>query len=437
MKSLIKRFFPVIALLALFLAPSQFCVSVAGVRITPADLLLPLAFVLAFVSAGVRMLVPTLENALFLVFVAISAICGADRGEGVKEFVQILLYFYAAERIFSTLLASGEKYVRISSLVFLASGGVILTIAVIQYFLPDSAEFPLCLRTGLSVRGAFGNNNVLCGYLSLLLPFSFAFMCSKDCLRSVGDKASGCSCLGVMCGAAGCHASSRLLCIVCRVVLFLMVPAGLFVMFSGAAFVAVVAAMSVIAFRRNAIAGVGCAILITVAFFYLAPLLPRDNFTSLVQSTEIYHSDSGEVKYSEDGILTWNAGEPTRRYPEWQAALMMSFERPFVGIGPGMYQKQVGPYFDMIPRATGPCEPDIQNMYLVMVSSMGYPALIAFLTMLCSAICKGQSGDVAGVAAAFAVAAFAVTAIWHPLLVRGIGIPLVFMLSLARRTSKA
>ena len=206
-------------------------------------------------------------------------------------------------------------------------------------------------------------------------------------------------------------------------------------MLSGPALFAVAAVITATAFRKCRILGAVTAAVLLALFFFVAPELPRDNFTAAIQSAEIYHSDSGEVQYSETGVLTHTAGTPTRRYPEWQAALMMSFEKPLVGIGPGTYQKNIGPFYDVIPRETGPNEPDIQNLYLVMVSTMGYPVLIAFLLLLYAGWNSGRSSasSPCARAAAAAIAAFAITAIWHPLLVRGIGLPLVFMLALARQ----
>jgi O-antigen ligase len=112
----------------------------------------------------------------------------------------------------------------------------------------------------------------------------------------------------------------------------------------------------------------------------------------------------------------------------------MSFEHPFVGMGPGSYQRNIGPFYDVVPRATGPNEPDTQNLYLVIASTMGYPALFAFLAILYAAWNDGrdQAANALSRAAAAGIAAFAFAAIWHPLLVRGLGIPLIFMLAIAR-----
>ncbi len=403
----IQRLFGAVALLALALSPTQRGFALAGVNVTVADLLLAAAFGLALFTPGFFRRRPPAENVAFGVLVAVSALCSANLRDGLKEWMQIALYFLVGERVAATALdIGGEKWARRACGVLLAIGGATAAAAFVQYFSPDPDVFPLCLRPGLAVRGAFGNNNVLCGFYALLLPFAFSLALEPGRRWWL------------------------------RAAFSLLVVAGLLTMFSGAALALVAAVMSVTAFRRCRICGTVTALVLLGVFFLVAPELPRDNFTATVQSAEIYHSDSGSVRYSEEenGVLTWEAGEPTRRYPEWQAALTMSFEHPFVGMGPGSYQRNIGPFYDVVPRATGPNEPDTQNLYLVIASTMGYPALFAFLAILYAAWNAGRAQEATPCqrAAAAGLVAFAIAAIWHPLLVRGLGIPLIFLLALAR-----
>jgi hypothetical protein len=124
----------------------------------------------------------------------------------------------------------------------------------------------------------------------------------------------------------------------------------------------------------------------------------------------------------------------------------MTLTHPWTGVGLGNYQKHIGQYYAQVPRRTGPAEPDTQNLYLVLASSLGLPGLLAFLAVLAyaaSAALRGAAGAAPedrrwqawGVAGA--LGAFAITAVWHPLLVRGIGLPLVFLLALARSVGQA
>ena len=401
-----KKVFCALALAALALSPTQRSLALAGVHVTVADLLLAAAFGLAALTPGFFRRRPPAENVALVALAAVSALCGESLREGLKEWLQIALYFLVGERVMATALElGGETWARRATAVFLGVGALVVALALAQYFADDPDVFPLCLRPGLAVRGTFGNNNVLCGYLALLVPFAFALLFRKGMAWWL------------------------------RAALGLLVAAGLAVMLSGAVLAAVSAVMVAAAFRRGRVWGAATALALLAAFFLVAPETRRDNFAAAVQSAEIYRTEPGGVRYAEDGVLTWEAGDPARRYPEWQAALTMSFERPLVGVGPGTYQKNIGPFYDVVPRATGPNEPDTQNLYLVLASTLGYPALFAFLAVLFAAWDAGRSGEPSSAswAAAASVAAFAIAAVWHPLLVRGLGIPLVFILALARR----
>ena len=405
LRQLAIRTFGAVSLLALALSPTQYGFALGGIHVTAADLLLAAAFGLALFTPDFFRRRPSAENVVFVVLVALSALFGENLRDGLKEWMQIALYFLVGERVAATALEiGGEKWARRACGVFLAAGVAVAALALAQYFSPDPDVFPLCLRPGLAVRGAFGNNNVLCGFYALLLPFAFSLLLGPG--RPWWLRAA----------------------------LGFLIVAGLLTMFSGATLAIVAATLSATAFRRGRLCGAVTALVLLGAFFLGAPELPRDNFTAAVQSAELYHSDSGSVRYAEDGVLTWEAGEPTRRYPEWQAALTMSFERPLVGVGPGAYQRRIGPFYDVVPRATGPNEPDTQNLYLVIASTMGYPALFAFLAILYAAWNAGRAPDsgALGRAAAAGIAAFALAAVWHPLLVRGLGIPLVFLIVLAQ-----
>ncbi len=401
----IAQAFGAIALLALALAPTQCGFVLGGAHATAADILLAAAFVLALFTPRFFHRRPPAENTAFVLVVAVSALCGPSLRDGLREWLQIALYFLAGERVAATALGiTGKQGVRRACGAFIASGAVVVALALMQYFGESPDVFPLCLRSGLAVRGTFGNNNVLSGFLALLLPFSFSLLLERNLPRLL------------------------------RPALGLLVAAGLLVMLSGAALAAVAAVLTATAFRHNRTWGVAAALVLLAAFFLVAPETRRNNFTTAVESAELYYTETGSVQYAPGAILAHAAGEPTRRYPGWQAAIAMSFERPLIGVGPGTYQKNIGPFYGMVPRATGPEEPDTQNLYLVIASTMGYPALLAFLAILYAAWNAGRADGAPAVsrASSAAIAAFAATAIWHPLLVRGLGLPLVFLLALAR-----
>lgn len=432
MKKLAQKLFGPLAAILLVIAPSQYGMSFAGVNITPADLMLPVVFCIAFLAGKIRIKSFPFANTAFLLLVLISCFFSVSVSGSMKECMQCVLYFAIADRIADAAFChGGEKWIKRAAWLFVIVGACISVLALVQYFSDDPDVFPLMLRPGLAVRGTFGNCNVMGGYLTLLLPFVFGILLFRSKER--------CLSLRIAVDAA----------------LILLVVAGLFVCLSGAALFAIGLVIFAMASLKNKWLGILTAAVLILGFFYVAPETPRDNFSTAIRSVEIYNSDSGEIQYAEGSTVAFEAGEPTRRYPQWQAAVMMSLDAPLTGVGPGMYKGQVGPYYESIPRATGPSEPDIQNLYLVIGSTCGIPALLALIAMLwgpafavagnrnhsqkpsCDtaegpAFSKTRSPNCISNAASFAVLAFAITAIWHPLLVRGLGIPLVFMLVLSR-----
>lgn len=391
-----------LAVAALVAAPTQVGVAVSGANVTLADILLAAAF--GFSLFSWRTIRVRAENVVFVALACISALLAADKAGGIRESAQMALYFVAGGAVFSAL-ADDEQWRGIARVAFLACGAVVVAVAIAQYFMPEPDRFPFVLRDGLSVRGTFGNNNVLCGYLCLLAPMAFA-----EALDAKRGRAA----------RIGCGALAA-----CSVVVAL----------SGGAVIALAIALFALALRRSRLCAAGVALALTAFFVFAAPHLPHDNLYCALDSTMPYRMEAGSARYADDGVHEWRAGESARRYPEWQAAIAMSLERPFVGIGPGAYQKNVGQFFDVVPRATGPSEPDTQNLYLVIASTMGWPALFALLAMLIGS--RAVNGAARNCGADAAIAAFAIAAIFHPLLVRGIGIPLVFVLEARERGIRA
>lgn len=365
-------------LVTLFIAPTQWALEVRPkFYLSPADL------ALAF-TAGVwlldilttrewRRLLP-LPPWPSLLLVALA----------LKDLAQYAEYFLLGHLLFAAYLRSSPHACRHALLALVASTAVTLALAAVQYA-DASAD-------ALHVRGTFGSRNVLGGYLALALPLFF-----------------------------GAALSARLVWPV-RLALALLLAVGLAVTLSGAAYFAVAGAVACLAAARGPKVFVPVAAALVAWQALVLPRLPRENDLAHFQSVALYGG----------------GGAVERRYPDWQAAYSMALTHPWLGVGLGNYQKHVGQYYDNVPRQTGPSEPDIQNLYLVLAASAGFPALLAFLALLsCAARAARSAPDTGGFAAALAraaagsLAAFAFTAIWHPLLVRGIGLPLVFVLALA------
>jgi O-antigen ligase len=385
------RLLPGLMLLILSVAPTQWSLPLPGrVHLTLADLLLAIAVPVGL-CAGLRLRRLPLAHLLFLGLTALSVLLAAHVREAVKEWMQLALYFGAGTLLAEAALRQvGGRGLRVAVGTFLAAGGFIVGLALAQYWLEPSDQ-------PLLVRGTFGNRNVLGGYLALLLPLAFGLLLQT--------------------------ASVWL-----RLGLALLVLAGLSVCLSGPALLAIALVLLALAARRGAPWLMGTGVVLMVGFTLLLPRMPRANDYEAFSSMALYDTD----------------GQPTRRYPEWQAAAVMALERPWVGQGPGNYQKRIGPFYGVVPNATGPAEPDIQNLYLVLAATAGLPACFAFLLMLWGGIADAAQGSGArddtascavpglGAGLAGALGAFALTAVWHPLLVRGIGLPLALLLAAAR-----
>lgn len=375
-------------LASIICAPTQWLIP--RLRVCPADLLLALTAACWLAAVAVRrdwsrLRLPPWPHVLFVVLTAASVTVAHDRLAAIREVVQTGLYFVVGSCLVADLLRRRPTADRALAAALLVPAGLVLGLACVQYAGPNTDP--------LSVRGTFGNRNVLGGYLVLLLPLAFGLLLT---------------------------AHSWLL----RAGLGLLLLAGLTVNLAGASFYAVAAVLALLAAVHGwrTFAVVGLVLVLWQAT--VLPRLPRENDLTLFRSTALYTAD----------------GRPERRYPEWQAAANLILERPWLGAGAGNYQRSVGPYYDTIPNATGPAEPDIQNLYLVLASSMGLPALLAFLSLLGTAVALAtvsaatadgwRRGAAAGAAAS--LLAFAIAAVWHPLLVRGLGLPLVAILALAR-----
>lgn len=374
-------------LLAVAVAPAQWSLRLpGGPYLTAGDLLIALALPLA-VAAGVRPWRLPWPHLVFGALTLLSAWCAADRREAAKEWLQVALYFLVASALAAAALRhGGVLWLRRGVRLFLGVGALIVGLALWQYW-GGAADDPL------SVRGSFGNRNVLGGYLALLLPLAFGLLLGAESWRRRAGLAA-------------------------------LLLAGFAVALSGPALLAVALVCVVLAARRGPRWWLATCALLLAGYLWLLPLLPRANDRVLYASMALYD----------------DAGQPERRYPEWQAAANLTLEHPWVGAGLGGYQRQIGPYYGVVPNATGPAEPDIQNLYLVLSASGGLPACLAFVAMLATAI-AGAAGGAAGRRAplpglgagvAGALTAFAIAAIWHPLLVRGLGLPLALLLAAAR-----
>lgn len=379
-------------LLALAISPTQYSFSLMGkINVCPVD---PLVWALGILLAGIIIAkrewffitkLP-LFACVFLVFCGISLVLNKTRLDGLKDLIQYTEYFLIAPAVFLYLFFIPQGRQRLL-LVFGAISSVVITFGLIQYLRLEAIDV-------FNISSSFGNVNVLGGFLSLALPLVLSVALSAKQMLWLRIWSS---------------------------FIFL---GGLLLLLSGGAFVAVLtAAVVLVCLQRTKTAWLSL-IAATALLLFVFPLLPRENLWTAHDSIAVFTP----------------GGEPAMRYPEWQAAMSMTADRPLAGVGLGGYQTHVGQYAGAIPNQNRKAEPDSQNMYLVLASTIGIPGALCFVLLLGTGIMCGvrrfmsdRASDTSSyqLGASMALLAFAVNCIWSPLLVRGIGIPLAFVLAMA------
>ena len=390
-------------LATIVVAPTQWDISRQGGHITLVDPLVLIAaacWLVRMLALGGwwRMPWPLPWQVAAFVLPAILSIFMAERegtGDALREAVKVVEYFVVGYILYDDLLRRHPR--RLRTVLYLMLGVMVVIVLVAL------GQFIFCNDPIRGVCGTFHSRNVLGGWLAMMLPiiFGVALYTTDPSLR------------------AG---------------LLLLVLCGLLVILSAAALGAVLGVMILIAATRGwrtfAIAVLAATCWVAVVTEHVGGF--RDPDTKARVTTQ-------QVLFGSVALYTPD-GQPERRYPQWQSAVEMMLTHPWLGEGIGNYQRRVEQYTGTKPMPTGPSEPDIQNLYLVIGATMGLPALFGFLALLlmpaflagtaASRHAHWRKGFVYGVAGG--IAAFAITAIWHPLLVRGIGLHLVLLLVVAR-----
>lgn len=400
-------------LLGLLIAPTQASLNIAGYNLTPVDPLIWGLFLLwgawqVVARRSLRFEPPLATAGWFVAAVALSIARAAYTTDAVKELVQVSEYFLVAGMLFVNVLET-PRSVRWALGIHLGVAVVVVALAAAQYLHPGVDAF--------SVRGTFGNRNILGGYLALTLPLGFALALFGGVDRRWG------------------------------MALIAVVTAGLLVNLSGATFLALLVALPFVALCRSRRAAAITLAGMLLLFLLAMPRMPRANFEILQQSVSVFE---------EDGILS-------ARYTEWLGALVMWNEQPLVigglewlqvedawgaginplgwliGVGAGNFQHNIGMYYGYLPQVNiNITEPDSHNTYLIILSTVGLLGLLGFAGMLLQSATLALRGmDAASrldravrAGVAGALLAFAINAVWAGLVVRGIGIPLAFTLYL-------
>jgi hypothetical protein len=322
--------------------------------------------------------------AMLLVLVAgLSALRSGNILGSAREVLQLAEYFIVGYMLFAGQMQDRDDLRQLVH-VFAGCATVIVGLGLLQYLTPAIAP--------LAVRGPFENRNVLGGFLALTLPMLFGLY--------LYDRGAG------------------------RRLWYLPVlVAGVLANLSGASLIAVAVAFGAMAMLRGRGVFLVYAILLVVAVTLVASWLPRKN---------------GGI--ARDSIaLCDEKAELAPRYKYWQAAAAMVMDHPLRGVGIGRYQETIHNYDATLQIPAGHKEEFTENLYLVAASETGLPGLvllaglfIAFMAGAARTFFDLPDGPEKGIALGVfgSLLAFAVACLWSPLLMRGIGLPLAFVLSL-------
>jgi len=372
-------------------APTQYGIEIAKkTYISPVDPLIWLVGALWLVDIlnGRRCATiqwPPLYSLLFILVAVVSSLKASPSLASFKDVFQWVEYFVAATMLFASNV-DNPRLTRTITYTFLGVATAVVALGFIQYLTPSTEAF--------RIRGAFGNRNVLGGYISLVLPLCFGLLLfDSNGLR--------------------------------RIWYGLLLAIGSIITLSGGTLIAVSLSMGTLAMVKSPRAFAVLAVVCLAAGAFVFPHLPRNNGGILYESIRLY-DDNNDV---------------SRRYTEWEAAATMIAENPWTGVGAGRYQDNIGSFYGTLPHSPATTsEHDSQNLYLVIASSMGLLGLFTFLGMLFFAGAQAtrrfleatdnwHRGLFLGLFGG--LLAFCINSLWSPLLVRGIGVPLVILMALA------
>lgn len=337
-------------------------------------------FVLAAAVSGLNS--PSIYRGLAEAEGGIKAMLGDERiRNAIAEFAQYVLYFLVAYTLLRNLTEDPRRRNTALGFLFVLSTGVLL-LGLKQYFTePDP----------MKVSATFGSKNIYGGFWVMLAPIVLV---------------------------AGLATESRAL----KVWAYTVVFAATFTMLSGGALLALAIVLPLTAFRWKPRSGYAVAGVLAVGLVLVSALGMRTCRQNMEEFAQVRDSE-GDIK---------------KEYIEWQADVNMLADHFLTGIGLGNYQLNIGEYYTYLPNKEK-MPFDCNNQYLVIASSLGIFGLIAFMNVLCSHLRRAssahlQSDDPFERALALgcwgALCGFAITNVWHALLVRGTGMVFIFLLAI-------
>ena len=387
-----------LVLLLIVIAPTQFAYALDpkhGPFIAYADVLCAIVVALWMVwrltaRTGKRLPWPPMAVAGLLLAALLSAgVAGSTRAAAV-EVAQIALYFVAAYMLFADVLTTRAR-IRAALIALAIPTAINIVVAAYQYFTADEV---------MNVAGLFGNRNVYSAYMAMVLPIGFGIMLWLRTPRLQWLIALG---------AAG------------AILTMLSTPTVWIA-------ILVIAALTRLAHRQAARLGIGLLFTLAVAII----IIPKNHYATVGELLDPQEREQ-MFKLAEEATPD---GEPIyvvkKRWLEWKPALNMMAENFVTGVGAGNFQLNIGSseYYGFLPNVRK-SEPDTNNLYLVIGSTMGFAGLICLIAYLlhfwdrASALwLKVEDGTPTGLAMGLAgsVVAIALVNIFTSLFVRGTGL---------------
>lgn len=399
-------------LVLIFIAPAQFAYAVRprhGPFITPADVLLVLlaiVWVLNLIrTRRFRQVRWAPQAAWALVAVAILSVTKAvDVKSALVEIGQIGVYFIVAFMLFVDILRHRHR-VRTAVDVLAAATTIIVLWGLVEYLTePDP----------MKVAASFGNRNVYCGYLTIVVPLLYGLS------LHVAQRWRRWWWLGV-------------------------VVVGVVTMLSGPLLWCVLGALIVISAGHNRPTLLKCLAAIAVFVALMPFVFPRNYAAALDELRNPY--EEGEIYKVAAGADTGTGEEVKvvkKRWLEWQPALNMMADNLLLGVGAGNYQLCIGQYYGLLPNVRK-TEADTNNLYLVIGGSLGLAglvslvALLAYFWRLASGLWLRVEDDWGrGLAAGLmgSIGTLVVANFFTSLLVRGTGLVMFFVFALVEVTAR-
>jgi len=398
-----------LVLLLIVIAPTQFAYALDpkhGPFIAYADILCAIVVGLWILwrlvaRTGKVLPWPPLAVAGLLLTALLSAgVAGSPKASAV-EIAQIVLYFVAAYMLFADVLTSRAR-VRTALIALGIPTALNIAVAAYQYFTADNV---------MEVAGLFSNRNVYSAYMAMVLPIGFGIMLWLRTPRLQWLIAIG---------TAG------------AILTMLSTPTVWIA-------ILVIAALTRLAHRETASVAIGLVFTLAVAIM----IIPRNHYATIGELLD--PQERGPMyklaeEVTPDGEAVYVV---KKRWLEWKPALNMMAENFVTGVGAGNFQLNIGSseYYGFLPNVKK-SEPDTNNLYLVVGSTMGFGGLVCLVGYLLhfwsranTLWLKVEQGTPMGMAIGLAgsVVAIALINIFTSLFVRGSGLiwALIFAIIIA------